>query len=151
MSIIGNRYLQGQPILPYASVKAYPNTDIFIDLTFVDHLGVPVVPATIILELDDITNDQAMVGGAPITLNPAGSTVGPILYTAFATEMTLQFVGSPNAGLPGLQMTFQFGGSQYCQLKLQFTATDTGTGNPFTSTAPIAVIELCADASVTGF
>jgi hypothetical protein len=141
--VIGNRYLQGSPILPYANVKAYPFTDLFMDLQFVDHTNTPVIPTSIAIEIDDITNSVVMAG--PTTLVPAGAVGGvPFSYPAFAATMTLQVLGS------AWQMTFPYIGSQLCQVGMQFTAIDSATGQPFTSTAVIAVIELCALATVSG-
>lgn len=145
--VIGNRYLQGSPILPYANVKAYPNTDLFMDLQFVDHTNTPVVPTSISIEIDDITNSVVLPGCGPTTLNPAGAIGSAGLaftYPAFAASMYLQVLGS------ALQMTFPYIGSQLCQVGMQFTAVDSVTGQPFTSTAVIAVIELCALATVSG-
>jgi hypothetical protein len=145
MGVIGNRYLQGSPILPYANVKAYPGTDLFMDLQFVDHTNTPVVPTSISIEIDDITNSVVMAG--PTTLTPAGAvgTVGvPFTYSAFAGTMTLQVLGS------AWQMTFPYIGSQLCQVGMQFTAIDSVTGQSFTSNAVIAIVELCALATVSG-
>ncbi len=139
---IGNRYLQGQPILPYANVKAYPGTDIFMDFSFVDHTNTPVVPTSISIEIDDITNSVVMAG--PSTLSAAGSNASPFIYPAFASTMYLQVSGSV------WQMTFPYIGSQLCQVGAQFTAIDSVTGQPFTSNAVIAIIELCALATVSG-
>jgi hypothetical protein len=143
--VIGNRYLQGSPILPYANVKAYPATDIFMDLQFVDHTNTPVIPTSISIEIDDITNSVVMAG--PTTLNPLGAvgTAGsPFTYPAFAATMYLQCLASM------WNMTFPYIGSQNCQVGMQFTAIDSVTGQPFTSTAVIAIIELCALATVSG-
>jgi hypothetical protein len=145
MGVIGNRYLQGSPILPYANVKAYPFTDLFMDLQFVDHTNTPVVPTSVSIEIDDITNSVVMVG--PATLNPAGAVGNagsPLTYAAFASALTIQIIGT------ALQMTFPYIGSQLCQVGMQFTAIDSVTGQPFTSTAVVAVIELCALATVSG-
>jgi hypothetical protein len=147
MGVIGNRYLQGSPILPYANVKAYPGTDLFLDLQFVDHTNTPVIPTSINIEIDDITNSVVLPGCGPVALNPAGATgtVGsPFTYPAFAGTMYLQVLGS------AWQMTFPYIGSQLCQVGMQFTAIDSVTGQPFTSTAVIAIIELCALATVSG-
>jgi len=147
MAVIGNRYLQGSPILPYANVKAYPNTDIFMDLQFVDHTNTPVIPTSISIEIDDITNSVVLPNCGPITLNPAGavgSAGSPFTYPAFAATMYLQVLAS------AWQMTFPYIGSQLCQVGMQFTAVDSVTGQPFTSTAVVAVIELCALATVSG-
>jgi len=134
--------LQGSPVRPYANVKAYPTTDIFLDLAFVDHTNTPVVPTSISIEIDDITNSVVMAG--PSTLNPAGSTIAPFLYPAFASSMYLQVAASV------WNMTFPNIGSQLCQVGMQFTAIDSVTGQPFTGTGIIAVIELCALATVSG-
>lgn len=141
MGQIGNRYLQGQPILPYVNVKANQGADIFLDVQFVDHTQTPVVPTSILLEIDDITNAQAMLG--PLTLSPSGSASGSLIYAAFASAWTLQVAGSV------MQMTFPYEGSQICQLKFQFTAIDSVTGAPFTGPA-VAIVELCAIATVSG-
>src|ERR1700675_778182 len=95
MGVIGNRYLQGSPILPYANVKAYPGTDLFMDLQFVDHTNTPVIPTSISIEIDDITNSVVMAG--PTTLNPAGAVGNagsPFTYPAFASTMYLQMLAS---------------------------------------------------------
>src|SRR5271166_3546279 len=104
--VIGNRYLQGSPILPYANVKAYPGTDLFMDLQFVDHTNTPVVPTSVSIEIDDITNSVVMAG--PTTLSSGGSTAAPFLYPAFAGTMYIQVSGSV------WQMTFPYIGSQLC-------------------------------------
>jgi hypothetical protein len=143
--VIGNRYLQGTPILPYANVKAYPGTDLFLDLQFVDHTNTPVTPTSISIEIDDITNSVVMAG--PVTLSAAGATgtAGtPFTYGAFASAMALQVLGS------AWQMTFPYIGSQLCQVGMSFTAVDSVTGQPFTSNAAIAIVELCALATVSG-
>jgi len=145
MGVIGNRYLQGDPILPYANVKAYPATDIFMDLAFVDHTNTPVVPISVSIEIDDITNSVVMAG--PTTLNPSGA-VGtaavPFTYPAFASNMYIQCLASM------WNMTFPYIGSQKCQVGMQFTYTDSVSGQVCTGTGVIAIIELCALASVSG-
>jgi hypothetical protein len=148
MPQIGNRYLQGTPILPYANVKAYPNTDIFFDLQFVDHTNTPVIPTDIRIEIDDISSATVTMANGPTILNPSGAIGTPALpftYPAFAATMYLQVLAS------AWQMTFPYVGSQLCQVGMQFTAIDTVTGQPFTSTSIIAIIELCALATVSGF
>jgi hypothetical protein len=143
--VIGNRYLQGSPILPHANVKAYPGTDLFLDLQFVDHTNTPVIPTSISIEIDDITNSVVMAG--PTTLSAAGaigSAGNPFTYPVFAASMYLQVLGS------AWQMTFPYIGSQLCQVGMSFTAIDSVTNQPFTSNAVIAIIELCALATVSG-
>jgi hypothetical protein len=143
--VIGNRYLQGSPILPYANVKAYPGTDIFMDFSFVDHTNTPVVPTSISIEIDDITNSVVMAGPTTLVSTGATGTAGsPFTYPAFASTMYLQCLASM------WNMTFPYIGSQLCQVGMQFTALDSVSGQPFTSTAVIAIIELCALATVSG-
>src|SRR5271166_3590525 len=134
--VIGNRYLQGSPILPYANVKAYPNTDLFMDLQFVDHTNTPVVPTSISIEIDDITNSVVMAG--PTTLNPlgaVGTAAVPFSYPAFASTMYIQCLASM------WNMTFPYIGSQLCQVGMQFTAIDSVSGQVCTGTGVIAIIE----------
>lgn len=142
MGPIGNRYLQGQPVLPYANVKAYQNTDLFLDLQFVDHTGVGVAPVAINIEIDDLTNSQAMLG--PTALSPGGSLVPNLFYPAFAASMYLQIAA------PVWTMTFPYIGSQLCQIGMTFTAVDSVTGASFTSTTVLAIVELCSVATVSG-
>lgn len=146
MGVIGNRYLQGEPTLPYQNVKTYPNTDVFMDLAFVDHTQTPVVPTSISIEIDDITNSVVMNG--PSALNAAGAVATgiaqPYTYLAFASSMYLQI------GAAMWQPTYPYTGSQKCQVAVLFTAVDTVTGQPFTTTAAVAIIELCGLATVSG-
>jgi len=148
MGVIGNKYLQGEPILPYANVKAYPNTDIFLDLAFVDHTNTPVIPISINIEIDDITNSVVLPNCGPATLNPAGAigtAASPFTYPAFAAQMYLQVLAS------AWQMTYPYIGSQKCQVGMQFTYTNSVSGQTCTGTSIVAIIELCALATVSGF
>jgi hypothetical protein len=142
VGIQGNRYLQGEPNLPYAQVQTYPNTDVFMDLAFVDHTQAPVTPTSISIEIDDITNGVNMNG--PTALSASGSTAAPFIYPAFASSMYLQISGSL------WQPTYPYTGSQKCQVGVLFTAVDSVTGQPFTSSAPIAIVELVGFATVSG-
>jgi hypothetical protein len=146
MGIIGNRGLQGQPVLPYANVKSYAGADVFMDLAFLDHTGTPVVPISITLEIDDLTNDQTPL--SPTVLNPAGSSVGPLFYPAFSSAFTIQISG--NSNFQALQMSFPYEGSQLDQIVITFTAIDSVTGNLFNAPAVSAVIELCAIQTPSG-
>ena len=133
-------------MLPYANVKALANTDVFIDLAFMDHTLTPVVPTSIQVELDDLTNAVNMDNG-PNTLISTGNSSGNYQYAAFAsgspTPWTLQLAAAM------MQMTFPYEGSQICKLKLLFTATDTVTGRTFQAPSEI-VIELVASPTVSG-
>lgn len=142
MGIIGNRYLQGQPTLPYTNYKSLAGSSIFVDLQFVDHTQTAVMPTTISLEIDDITNCIEMLG--PTVLNPAGGTGPQIFYPAFTNGVwTFRASGS------FMQMSFPYSGSQICQFKFNFTALDSVTGLPFDGVG-LLYIELCAVATVSG-
>lgn len=141
MGIVGNRYLQGQPILPYANVKAYQGYDLFLDVEFVDHTNTPVIPTSIQFEMDDLTNAQTMIG--PMSLSPGGASGGPVLYPAFAASWYIQIAAA------ALQMTFPYQGSQICQLKFSFSAIDSVTGASFTGPG-LAIVELCSLATASG-
>lgn len=116
-----------------------------MDLQFVDHTNTPVVPTSISIEIDDITNSVVMAGPTTLTsTGSVGSAGTPFTYPAFAASMYLQVLGS------AWQMTFPYIGSQLCQVGMSFTAVDSVTGQPFTSNAVIAIVELCALATVSG-
>ena len=126
--IVGNRALQGSPILPYPIVRVHAGTDAFFDMLFVDHTDTPVVPSSLTWELDDITNDVSMV--APTTITDwAGYTAGE--------TYTLQIPAA------SMIMTFPYEGSQLAQLSGSFTAIDSVTGQPF-SAAFIRIVEIAA-------
>lgn len=133
MGIIGNRALQGQPILPYPNVKAYAGGDVFIDMVFLDHTQTPVVPTSLTFQLDDLTNDENMIASTTITTG----------FPAAGGTYTLQLPASE------MQMTFPYEGSQLCQLSGTFLAIDSVTGNQFTGPV-IAIIELCAIQTPSG-
>lgn len=143
MGIIGNRALQGQPILPYPQIKTYQGTDVFFDMAFLDHTGTPVVPTSISLEIDDLTNDVTMLNKTALV--SSGSAALPLIYGAFASTMTMQTSGNLI-----WQMTFSYEGSQLCQVNITFTAIDSVTGAQFTASAVSAVIELCAIQTPSG-
>ena len=142
MGLIGNRYLQGQPVLPYANVTAYQNTDAFLDLAFLDHTGAAVVPTAINIEIDDLTNSVALLG--PTALAAGGSASGNLLYPAFAATMYLQIAA------PIWTMTYPYQGSQVCQIGVTFSAVDSVTGASFTSTSVLAIVNLVAVGTVSG-
>lgn len=142
MGNIGNRYLQGEPILPYQNVIIEPGTDVFFDLTFLDHTLTLVTPTSITIEIDDITNSIVMNG--PTALNSGGSQAAPFIYSAFASAMTLQVSASV------WQASYPYEGSQKCQIVLTFTAIDTVTGQPFTKRTVLAVLQQVGVATVSG-
>lgn len=144
--IIGNRTLQGSPMLPYASDQVYAGRDSFLPFTFLDRSKVPVVPTSITVELDDITNSINMDGG-PNTLQSAGAS-GKYIYPAFSAG------GQGNPWMLQLtaaimQMTYPYQGSQICTLKVVWTSLDSVLGNPFTDVG-VYVFELVAAPTASG-
>lgn len=120
---ISNNGIRGQPTLPYADYRSYAGSDVFLDMTFVDHTMTEVIPTSFTWQMDNLSDGVNMI--APSTSTPT------------ASAMTLQIPGSQ------MQMTFDWRGSQLCQLSGSFTAIDSVTGNPFTAQL-IAIVELCA-------
>jgi hypothetical protein len=140
MGTINNRYLQGSPILPYAQVKVYIDSDVFMDLAFVDHTQTPVTPTRVSIAITSLQSGT-IVGNGPTLLNPLGA-VSSVDYTygAFAPTMVLQIAAAlwQTAAL----QPFPWMGSQLCQIAMQFQAIDSVTGQNFTSTGIVSVIEL---------
>jgi len=120
---IGNRGLAGQPTLPYNDFRIYAGSDVTLNFTFLDNNGALLQPTTITYLLDDITNFINMI---PLTsLTPTGS------------QQTLDLPAS------SLNMTFDYQGSQLCQLVV--TATFFNALSGVTTTArERAIIELVA-------
>jgi hypothetical protein len=144
--IIGNRGLQGGPMLPYPDQSQYAGNDAFIPLVFLDRNRVPVVPTSIKVEMDDITNSVAMDNG-PITFNSAGSASGSYVYPAFASGSPTPWLLQAEASL--MQMTYPYEGSQICQLKIVWTGVDSVTSNTFTDVINW-IIELVSSPTVSG-
>lgn len=120
---INNRGLSGQPILPYVDYRSYEGVDVFIDLTFLDHTGTPIVPTTFQYQIDDLTNS---VNVAPLTS-----------VSVSATIFTLQISGSV------LQLTHVWQGSEIFQISMIATWTDPITHASCT-TKGVAILELLA-------
>jgi hypothetical protein len=144
--IIGNRGLQGSPNLPYLQDTTYSGQDTYLGYVFLDRVNQPVVPISIIVELDDLTNSINMDGG-PNTFNSAGATTANYIYPAFSSGANPQWELQLTAA--GMQMTYPYQGSQICKLKLVFTALDSVYGNPFTGIFE-NIIELVASPTVSG-
>lgn len=143
--IIGNRSLQGGPMLPYPNISQYAGNDAFIPLTFLDRQRVPVVPTTIKVELDDLTNSVAMDNG-PNTLLSTGASSGSYVYPAFTSGSPTPWLLQASASI--MQMTYPYEGSQICKLKVVWTGTDSVTGNTFTDVIEW-LIELVASVTVS--
>ncbi|MGH6878563.1 MAG: hypothetical protein ACREHV_14470 [Rhizomicrobium sp.] len=144
--IIGNRGLQGSPNLPYLQDTTLAGEDTYVNYTFLDRVNVPVVPSTISVELDDLTNSLNMDGG-PNPLNPAGATSTNYIYQPFSAGANGPWVLQATAAV--MQMTYPYQGSQICKLKLIWTAVDSVYGNPFTGIFE-NVIELVSSPTVSG-
>ena len=56
----------GLPGLPFQDNLSYENSDVFVDMTFLDHTGTPVIPSSFTWELDDITNANGMIGSTSV-------------------------------------------------------------------------------------
>src|ERR1700744_6443166 len=67
---INNRGLSGQPTLPYVDYRSYAGADVFMDLAFLDHTGTPVIPTSLVYQIDDLTNATNVI---PQTLQIPGS------------------------------------------------------------------------------
>lgn len=93
---INNRGLSGQPTLPYIDYRSFAGSDVFIDLTFLDHTGVLVQPTTLQYQIDDITNAVNIVPGTSVTVT--------------GTSQTVQIPGSV------LQLTHNWQGSEIFQI-----------------------------------
>jgi hypothetical protein len=145
--IIGNRSLQGSPMQPYLRDESLQGEDMYLQYVFLDRNNFPVVPTSIKVELDDLTNAIAMDAG-PVTLLAAGATTTNYVYPAFSSGANPPWLLQLTAAL--MQMTYPGQGSQICVMKLVFTANDATTGNPFTG-AFVNVIELVAVPTVSGF
>jgi hypothetical protein len=144
--IIGNRSLQGGPMLPYPRMTQYAGNDAFVPLVFLDRQRVPVIPTSIKVELDDLTNSVAMDNG-PNTLTAGGASGASYIYPAFASGSPTPWLLQLTAAL--MQMTYPYEGSQICKLKIVFTAPDSVTANTFTDVIEW-IIELVASPTVSG-
>jgi len=144
--IIGNRSLQGGPMLPYLQDTSYSGSDTYLGYVFLDRTNTPVTPTTIKIELDDLTNSIVMDNG-PNTLNPAGASTASYIYPVFSSGANNLWELQLTAAL--MQMTYPYEGSQICKLKLVWTGLDSVLGNPFTGVFE-NIIELVASPTVSG-
>lgn len=133
-------------MLPYPSQAQYAGNDCFVPMTFLDRQRVPVIPTSIKVELDDLTNAIVMDGG-PNTLSPAGAVTTFYTYPAFTSGSPTPWLLQANAAV--MQMTYPYEGSQICKMKIVFTALDSVTGTNFTDVIE-NVIELASSPTVSG-
>lgn len=115
---INNRGLSGQPTLPYIDYRSFAGSDVFIDLTFLDHTGVLVQPTTLQYQIDDITNAVNIVPGTSVTVT--------------GTSQTVQIPGSV------LQLTHNWQGSEIFQIMWKMVLPGPSTVYAF------SIIELVA-------
>lgn len=101
---INNRGLSGQSVLPYVDFRAYAGTDVFLDLTFLDHTGKGNIPQSASYQVDDLTNAVNMIPQTNIPIQ--------------GYQQTLQIPAS------SLVMTHQWQGSQMCQVWIQALMSD---------------------------
>ena len=144
--IIGNRGLQGSPNLPYLQDTVLAGSDTYLGYVFLDRSNTPVVPTSIKIELDDLTNSIAMDNG-PNTLNSAGATTNFYIYPAFSSGGNPPWQLQLTAAL--MQMTYPYQGSQICKLTLVWTGVDSVLGNAFIGRFE-NIIELVATPTVSG-
>ena len=144
--IIGNRSLQGGPNLPYLQDQVLAGADTYLGFVFLDRVNVPVVPISIKVELDDMSNTMLMDGG-PNTLNPAGASGVNYIYPAFASGAITPWELQLTANL--MQMSYPYQGSQICKFKVIWTGLDSTLNNPFTGIFE-NIIELVSTPTVTG-
>lgn len=144
--IIGNRALQGGPMLPYAQNQTLAGEDEWLPVVFLDRNRVPVTPTSIQIELDDITNSVVMDGG-PLTLSAAGATTTNYIYPAFSSGSPTPWLLTLRAAV--MQMTYPYEGSQICKLKLVWTGNDSVTGNSISQIYE-SIFELVSTPTVSG-
>jgi hypothetical protein len=147
--IIGNRALQGSPNLPYLQDQSLANEDTYMQFVFLDRTNTPVVPITIMVELDDLSNSINMDQG-PNTFNALGSAAGVnpyYIYPAFASGANPPWELQLTALL--MQMSYPYQGSQICKFKMLWTGLDSVYGNPFSGIFE-NIIELVSTPTVSG-
>src|SRR5271155_1020786 len=117
-----------------------------MQFVFLDRTNTPVVPLTIMVELDDLSNSINMDGG-PNTFAAAGASTTNYIYPAFASGSNPPWELQLTAAL--MQMSYPYQGSQICKFKLLWTAVDSVYGNPFTGIFE-NIIELVSTPTVSG-
>lgn len=120
---IPNRGLSGQPSLPYTDFRSYAGADIFLDLTFLDHSGYPIIPTSFGYRVDDLTNAVNVIPWTPVVVT--------------TSSFVLQIPGSL------LKLTHYWQGSEIFQIKMNMQYVDTVTGTSASAPA-INVLELIA-------
>lgn len=115
---INNRGLSGQPSLPYVDYRSYAGADVFVDLSFLDYTGTPVIPTSLIYQVDDLTN--------------ATNVIPQTVIAVTGTQQTLRIPGAL------LHMTHQWQGSEIFQIWMTAILPDTST------VQSISVLEIIA-------
>jgi len=140
---VSNRALQGQPTLPYTDNILWAGQDVFAAMSFLDRTHTPVVPTSLQLEIDDLTNAVIMFGPYIFPSGGGNYPAQACTSSVFATEMLVQIPAS------AMVMTYPYQGSQICQLSWTYTAFDSVTGNQFQA-QKVDVVSLCSIATVSG-
>jgi hypothetical protein len=122
------------------------NGDTYLQYVFLDRVNQPVLPTSIRVELDDLTNCQNMDGG-PNTLVSTGASTNFYIYPAFSSGANPPWELQLTAAL--MQMTYPYEGSQICKMTLVWTALDSVYSNPFTGRFE-NIIELVSTPTVSG-
>lgn len=117
---INNRGLSGQPVLPYVDYRSYAGSDVFIDLTFLDHTGVLVTPNSLSYQVDDLTN--------------AVNVIPATVVTVTGTTQTVQIAGAL------LQLTHNWQGSEIFQIIWKMILP----GSPTSTVYAVTILELLA-------
>jgi hypothetical protein len=92
--VAGPNWLQGNPELGYTRHLVYAGTDVLLQLTFLNSLGVATEPNSIVYEMDDLTNGQNMIPSTSLAVT--GSTQ-ILQITAAQLQMDRQYQGRQNS------------------------------------------------------
>lgn len=124
MPRFNNRAVSGQPTLPYRDFEVNAGSTCWPEFTFVDRNGALQVPTSVVMRIDDLTNNVQIMANTSL----------PNL----ASVMEVVISGSTN------QMTRNWAGSQVNQIKVTATFADGSTETE------VYIYELIAIATVGG-
>lgn len=124
MPRFNNRAVSGQPTAPYRDFEVNAGSTCWPEFTFVDRNGVLQVPTSVVMRIDDLTNNVQIM---------ANTSLGNL-----ASVMEVVISGSTN------QMTRNWAGSQVNQIKVTATFADGSTETE------VYIYELIAIATVGG-
>lgn len=107
MPRFNNRAIAGQPTTPYRDFEVNAGSDCWLELTFVDRNGALQVPTSVVMRIDDLTNNVQI---------QANTSLGNL-----ASLMEINIPGATNA------MTRNWAGSQVNQIKITAVFADGST------------------------